>query len=227
MGLRSIPGLVFLLALGGVLPAWGQLEFAGTERSAELPLGAESLTEIFPFRNSGDRTIRILSVSSDCGCTAAKPAQTTYEPGEEGEIAVTFNVGNFSGERVQRVFLVSDDPTQPRQTLTLRISIPSEITIAPRVLQWRQGESVDWQEILLTVHPDSPVRLADVRSDDENVTLRWEKVSSEEEKGLTFRIQVKPDGARELQRFRIEFLLEPKDHPAAQRSWNAFGIVRR
>ena len=211
----------------GVSTLCAQLRFDETELAVEVPLGAAEVTREFPFRNAGETPVRILNVSSDCGCTAATPAQRDYAPGETGIIPVTFTVGNRTGERIQRVFLQTDHPEESRQTLILRVSIPSEVTIEPRVLQWRAGEPLEAQTITVTVHPESALELTGVSTSEENVRLSWEEITGESEKSRRYRITVTPAPADTVQRFRLDFTWEPADAPSADRGWSAFGLVRR
>lgn len=57
----------------------------------------EPLEFSFSFENASDGPVTIANVSTSCGCTAAKPEKTEYQPGEKGAIAATFDPGGHSG----------------------------------------------------------------------------------------------------------------------------------
>lgn len=45
----------------------------------------------FPFVNTGDTTLMIIKVSTDCGCTIADHTASTVAPGDSAAIVVRFN----------------------------------------------------------------------------------------------------------------------------------------
>ncbi|MBI5636842.1 MAG: DUF1573 domain-containing protein [Nitrospinae bacterium] len=57
----------------------------------------EPLTFTFSFQNTSAAFVTIANVSTSCGCTAAKPEKTEYQPGEKGTIVATFNPAGHAG----------------------------------------------------------------------------------------------------------------------------------
>lgn len=73
----------------------------------------------FSFRNAGDQPLKILSIHTTCGCTAAAPAKPELAPGEKGEITVTFDSRGKIGETNKIVRVAFNDPERPMVNLTI------------------------------------------------------------------------------------------------------------
>ncbi|NND09291.1 MAG: DUF1573 domain-containing protein [Saprospiraceae bacterium] len=62
----------------------------------------------FSFSNSGTRPLLIASVKSTCGCTVPSWSEEVIEPGEGGEITVTFDASGRSGPFIKTVQIRSN-----------------------------------------------------------------------------------------------------------------------
>lgn len=81
----------------------------------------------FPFSNGGDAELRILDVSTPCGCTVVLPDKTALAPGESSHIDVTYDSAARSGD-VERVVTVrSNDPVHPELTLHLHAKVDASM----------------------------------------------------------------------------------------------------
>jgi hypothetical protein len=78
----------------------------------------------FPFRNSGDRPVTIVSVETSCRCTSADTSKKVYAPGERDALAVDLAVGAREGVVVQSVTVTTDGAEPEPVYLTLRVTIP-------------------------------------------------------------------------------------------------------
>ena len=56
----------------------------------------EQVTHMFRFTNQGEQELRIESVKTSCGCTAAVISEEVIPPGKEGTISATFDTTHFS-----------------------------------------------------------------------------------------------------------------------------------
>jgi uncharacterized cupredoxin-like copper-binding protein len=83
----------------------------------------EKLDWIVGFKNIGKKKLIINDVKPSCGCTAALLNKKEIKPGEKGELKIEFDTSNRSGKMTRTVTLYSNDPAQPRQTITLYINI--------------------------------------------------------------------------------------------------------
>lgn len=57
----------------------------------------DPLEFVFSFKNTSAVPVTIANVVTSCGCTAAIPGKTEYQPGEKGTITATFNPAGHSG----------------------------------------------------------------------------------------------------------------------------------
>ena len=89
---------------------------------------------ILEFENTGDETLSVFQVRGSCGCTATLVDQRNVEPGEMGQIKVTFNSLRKVGRLNQNITIRSNDHLQPN----LRIPITALVRPAPLNLRIRR-----------------------------------------------------------------------------------------
>ena len=92
----------------------------------------EDVSHSFVFRNAGAADLKIEKVRSTCGCTAALPDKRQLAPGEEASIKTTFRSGSMRNRVTKHVYVDTNDPAQPRVTLTITGEIKAEVQISPR-----------------------------------------------------------------------------------------------
>jgi hypothetical protein len=103
----------------------------------------DQVNHLFRFTNQGGQDLRIESVKTSCGCTAAVISSEVIGPGQEGTISATFDTTRFAGEKAKSVSVYSNDPSQSVTTLTLQGEITVEVEIDPPQLylgRVRRGE---------------------------------------------------------------------------------------
>jgi hypothetical protein len=134
----------------------------------------------FTFKNTGSAPLRVGSIKTTCGCTAAVLGKDTYLPGEKGEIKVTMLISSI-GPASQEVLVPSNAPGPPAR---LRISgawHPVVTSFAvPGVCDF--GETDGSETVKLTVEvlaedPVLPISLNRVESQNRQATA--ELVGSE------------------------------------------------
>lgn len=62
----------------------------------------------FVFQNSGKQVVKLAKVSTTCGCTAARFTLKELNPGEEGEVVLTYNPDGHPGKLYTRAFVYTD-----------------------------------------------------------------------------------------------------------------------
>jgi len=67
-------------------------------------------TRFFEFKNTGDDTLKIIRVRSNCGCAAAIVSSENIPPGEKGKIEITFNSSTYVGQVSKIVKIHTNDP---------------------------------------------------------------------------------------------------------------------
>jgi hypothetical protein len=89
------------------------------------------VNHVFKVRNAGTGTLTIDGVTTSCGCTAAKPTRNSLAPGEESDIAVTFDTISEKGPATRTITVVTNDPKQRQFELTLKGDLRAQVEAAP------------------------------------------------------------------------------------------------
>ena len=129
----------------------------------------------FAFRNRGKSPVTVRKVRTSCGCTSAKLAKNTFDPGEQGEITVRFNFGDRIGPHRKIITVITDDKPEPTD-LSLQVWIHEPLTIAPALVFWKTGAPSDARSVQLTAEPGSPVRVKSVTSSNPRLTAKLETI---------------------------------------------------
>jgi hypothetical protein len=119
-----LASLLGIAALASPVLAAGHLRWECQNIEVTAEPGQKVVHVDFPFRNSGDRAVTLISVETSCRCTAADTAKKIYAPGEKDAVGVDFAVGAQTGTVVQSVTVTTDGPELEPFYLTLRVTIP-------------------------------------------------------------------------------------------------------
>jgi hypothetical protein len=90
----------------------------------------------FKFKNKGAGVLKISDVTKTCGCTVPTLEKKEYAPGEEGTIDVVYSADRTSGPRVRHLYVLSNDPDNPRVELTIKASIAQKLVCDPEKLDY-------------------------------------------------------------------------------------------
>ena len=91
----------------------------------------EKVSHDFVYRNAGKGPLRIEKVKTSCGCTAAEPSHREILPGQQGTLSVTFSSGHFRDRVTKLVYVDTNDPEEPRVTLTITGVVKMEVQVTP------------------------------------------------------------------------------------------------
>lgn len=75
------------------------------------------------LKNTGNDILKIDNVKTTCGCTAALLSSKTIKPGEAGNLRIDLDTANREGKLTRTVTIISNDPAQPSQSITLFVNI--------------------------------------------------------------------------------------------------------
>ncbi len=115
---------MFLLAFQ---TAFGQIEFDKMIHDfGQIPEGPVA-TNVFKFKNTGNKEITLQSVKASCGCTAPTWTKTPVKPGESGEISVAYNSQGRPGHFTKSITVVYDTAATP-----VILTIKGEVLSAPK-----------------------------------------------------------------------------------------------
>lgn len=87
---------------------------------------------VFKFLNKGRSVLVIDHTRSSCGCTLAFSTKKKIPADSGGVITVKFSSMQFRGAKTKSVYVYSNDPDRPIDTLTFHVFVRSEIDCAPR-----------------------------------------------------------------------------------------------
>lgn len=109
----------------------------------------EKVDHLFVIKNRGDEPLSINQIRSSCGCTAATLSAKTLPPGKSGEVKVTFDSTNFSGQVTKTVNLDSNDPRNPSTVLTLQGKVSEIIAAVPNPINLGSLKAGSRKEVVL------------------------------------------------------------------------------
>ena len=79
----------------------------------------------FHFKNTGNANLVIKGVETTCGCTVGNYPHHPIKPGEEGDLAVTFNSSFKQGYQDKGVMIIANTvPNQIVLTIRAQVSLP-------------------------------------------------------------------------------------------------------
>src|SRR5690606_16479139 len=93
-----------------------------THDFGKIPQGTP-VTHVFSFENVGTEPIIISEVKPSCGCSVAEFTKTPVNPGEKGQISVTFNAA--AKAPFTKNFTVRSNTKTPVKTLYIKGEVTS------------------------------------------------------------------------------------------------------
>ena len=165
-----------------------ELKWDQTTLELHPTYGEKEAVGHFKYQNAGKTPVKLTSVKTSCGCTAAKSRQDEVAPGEKGEITATFSIGNRTGTQVKTVTVETDDAASPRTTLTLKAVLPEGLTMEPGFVSWKIGEPPTAKTLLVTAGKGYPGKKLDVQSSSPEFGATLEPVKS----GGAWKITITP-----------------------------------
>lgn len=105
----------------------------------------------FKFTNTGTGKLIVTETRGTCKCTVPELAKKDYNPGESGEITVSFHAPLYAGPTSQNVHVASNDPENPRAELTIRADVVSKVRVNPDVMNLSLIDSNNAGAVPITV----------------------------------------------------------------------------
>lgn len=91
----------------------------------------------FKFKNTGNAELVINRVQSTCGCTVPELEKKEYAPGEEGIVKVAFQAPSVKSKTTKHLYIISNDPANPRAELTIQADVVVKVEISPESVDLR------------------------------------------------------------------------------------------
>lgn len=158
----------------------------------------EQVTHAFRFTNRGNRDLRVQSVKTSCGCTAAVIAADTIPPGREGSIRATFDTKRFAGQKAKDIRVHTNDPLSPVTTLTLRGEITTEVQVQPaQVYLGRLPRGVSTSRTVTVLYDQNKTfEITHISNDHPAISVQAEDTRVEGKKGKALRVSVSKTAQR-------------------------------
>jgi hypothetical protein len=138
---------LFFLSWGLVAAEKNELEWEGLKVEKRVADGVPQVDGLFRFKNTSSHPVRIVSVTSSCGCTAGKLTKDVFAAGESGEVLAYFQVGEKRGKQLNTLTVKTDAGSSVR--LEFVIEIYERMNLDSRFLVWNKG-SFDAKEISIS-----------------------------------------------------------------------------
>ena len=104
-------------------PNAGNMLFECNMIEAEYASGdTDSRTFEYAFVNKGARPLVISRLVSTCSCAKAEYDKRVVPPGQRGVVRLIYSPEGRVGKNIRRVFVYTDDNTQPSAVLRLEVS---------------------------------------------------------------------------------------------------------
>ena len=132
----------------------------------------------FPFKNIGNVPVKITQLRTSCGCTTAKNSKDVFQPGEQGEIELTVDVGERTGEFIESASVHTDEPDVIRKLIKVHVKVPLILKINPQVLRWEKGEPRTARTSHIHIADGIKIKELGQPSDGQAFTLRLESLDA-------------------------------------------------
>lgn len=172
MKFQLLSGLLFLTALS---TTQAQLKWEKMEIELHPKAGDAEAVANFKYQNTGKTPIKITSVKSSCGCTAASSKKDEVAPGESGEVVATFKIGGRTGFQQKSITVETTDPAQPIANLMLKATIEQPVEIQPSFVFWQAGEDPKPKSVHVKVAKEFNAEKLEVSSSSPEFTVKLEK----------------------------------------------------
>ena len=93
--------------------------------------GSKNVCE-FKFKNTGTSLLKIKKVIKTCGCTPFTLEKKEYAPGESGTLKVQYNAGKHEGKTTRRLYITSNDKTNPKLELLIKANVTLNVAFEPK-----------------------------------------------------------------------------------------------
>ena len=100
------------------------------------------VSTIFSFKNEGMAPLVLSNVRASCGCTTPTWTKTPIEPGQTGNITVTYNPNGRPG-RFQKTITVTSNATEATVKLTIKGEVIPKTQQAANKFTHKMGDALE------------------------------------------------------------------------------------
>ena len=135
----------------------------------------------FRLKNTGTAPLTIGAVRTSCGCTAAQPTKNQLLPGEQSDIAVTFDTRTDHGPAIRTITVFTNDPAHQQVQLTMRGNVKAQIEPSPSVVIFervKRGSGLSQQVKLTDEMPDRTFTVTGITNANPYIKVSSQRVTA-------------------------------------------------
>lgn len=155
---------------------------------------SQMLEHSFPFKNVGDKTLKIHYIETTCLCATATASRDEIPPGESAEIIAKLEAYKFPGDKTMKTLTVAtNDPDEPAVGLTIMAMIIDAARIEPEeiLLPNVQTGQPAWAEARLIQDGAEDLIIKRIESSSPMISVDSSPLEGEQ-KGYLLKIAVNP-----------------------------------
>ncbi len=177
----------------------------------------------FKFQNKGAGTLVIKEVTKTCGCTVPTLDKKEYAPGEEGTIKVQYSADRGAGVRTKNLYVLSNDPDNPRVELTIKAAIVQKVVYEPDRLDYTlKGAKAGVAELTIRSADEQPFTITKFEATSDAITANFDP--SQKASKFVLQTKIDPQKMGANSNGRIEITLT---HPECASITVPFSILPR
>jgi len=92
------------------------------------------VTHTFSVKNTGKGYLDILGVKTSCGCTTGNPSKMHVAPGDQSDIAVSFDTHFQKGHQERTITVSTNDPDNPQLAMTIQGIVKKQVEAMPEFI---------------------------------------------------------------------------------------------
>ncbi len=150
-------------------------------------LDTDRVSHVYTLRNAGRQTVRILKVTSSCGCTTTTAEPESLAPGERSALTVQVDLRGRAGPQVFALDVITDQAGAAGLPLVIRGTVLREITLAPQsvLLHAREGGPRLVETVTLTATQGPAFRITGFGVSDPVLGIEAQRDSTAAEHAVT------------------------------------------
>jgi hypothetical protein len=140
-----------------------------------------TVEHVFQIVNEGDGELLIEQARSSCGCLATVLGASRIPPGGKGEIKTSLKTAGRPGRVNQKIHVISNDPINRSQSLTIEGEVIADIAVTPSTLwlgEVKRGDKAIADFFVVVNEPDR-VKITSVTVEDKRFKVRRKSESTD------------------------------------------------
>ena len=190
------------IVLGGATKSKAQLSvIQGNEISfGKIFQTGAMVYKVITVKNVGSDSIKIRSVTTSCGCTAAIVATSALAPGEKTDVRIQFNPTGYIGDVTKYIYISNSDKKFPLITVKMTGYVAYALQPTPSYVLFNNARvgKVDSTEINLSNTTDKEMRITKVDLPSKELTYRLNKVLLKPGDFANLEIYLHPTNLRDI-----------------------------